>query len=356
MRTRILLSLLLLASLPFLLGADLQGGDGGLLERPPVPQYPPNGWTTDTLTPTLRWQAEGHVQVWVAAASNAAVPVVDVVLPPGTGSYTLPTPLVGGAQYRWKLRTNPLDPASSIYTWSQWSTEWSFTTVGNLPWNKAAVVRPVSPQNGTLASSVTPVLSWQAPPGATYYEVVLTPAGNERNSIRFVNTIADNYRIPGPPVWYMMMPDTTYYWRVRVNNATGPVPDDHPSWGPWSEVYTFRTPVPTSDLLGPVAPASQAAIASTTPRLAWSNPNDDVFYYEVQVSRDPNFVTDPARSVAPVYWETVHGGMSTPRNSYQISERYPLQRGQNYFWRVRAAMPGSQREAPWGPTWSFRVD
>ena len=69
MRTRILLSLLLLATLPFLLGADLQGGDGGLLERPPVLQFPPNGWTTDTLTPTLRWQAEGHVQVWVADMS-----------------------------------------------------------------------------------------------------------------------------------------------------------------------------------------------------------------------------------------------------------------------------------------------
>ncbi len=350
MKARMLLPVFLIATLPFLMGADAT-----VQARPPVLQFPPNGWTTDTLSPTLRWQAEGYTEVWVAP-DGSQFPVMNVQLPEGSNTITVPT-LVGGQKYRWKVRANPLPPGSGVFTWSVWSPEYSFTTIGTLPWQASAVVRPTSPVNGTLASSVTPTLTWQAPAGATHYEMILTPANNEKASIRFVNDIGDTYRIPGPPTWFGMMPDTVYYWRVRVNNATGPVGDDHPSWGPWSDVQSFRTPVPASDLLGPVTPAYRTTVQSATPQLTWSNPNEDVFYYEVQVSKDPNFVTDPARSVAPLYWETLHGGMTTPRNTYQISQRYPLEHAQNYFWRVRAAVPAAgSNPAPWGPVWSFHVD
>lgn len=348
MNLRRLIPIIVLLALPFLVGAD-----SIIQARRPVLQQPPDGWTTDTLTPTLRWQAEGNVQVRLTAAGSQT-PIVDEFLPAGVEALTTP-PLASGQQYHWKVRTNPFD-VSSVYTWSVWSPEYAFTTIGNLPWNLSAYARPTAPKNGAIASSVTPTLTWDAPVGSTHYEMVLTPANNERASVRFVNTIGTSYKIPGAPVWYGMLPDAVYYWRVRVNNAPGPVPDDHPSWGPWSEVYAFRTPVPSSQLLGPLTPAHQTTVRDTTPVLQWSNPNDDVFFYEVQLSKDPDFITDPARSVAPVYWETVHGGMTTPRNSYQVTGRYALEQGQNYFWRVRAAVPGGQREAPWGPTWSFHVD
>ena len=51
-------------------------------------------------------------------------------------------------------------------------------------------------------------------------------------------------------------------------------------------------------------------MASLTPKLQWDNANTAVFYYEVQVSKDPEFGPN-----AFLYWELVHGGASTPLNS-----------------------------------------
>lgn len=344
------------AALPFLLGADSQDTPAAarLQSLPPVLHFPPDGWTTDSLTPTLRWEAQGHVHLWIAPAGSTT-PVVNVQLPVGTSSYTLAAPLTPGQEYRWKVRANPFDPQTSYFTWSVWSAEYAFKTPGDLPWHLSAFVRPISPANGTLTAGVAPTLTWLAPPGATHYQLVITQAGQSQPIIRFVDRISDSYTIPAPPQWFGMLPGTTYQWSVRVNNAPGPVPDNHPSWGPWSEVYSFRTPVPPSSLLGPAYPPHGAVVSTVTPRLQWGDPTPGVFLYEVQVSRDPSFETDPAKASAPVYWETVHGGMTTPPNSYQVPDRYPLQRGSTYYWRVRPAMPAGVPPAPWGATWTFTV-
>lgn len=352
---RLALLLVPVALLPALLGADTADPPSAMVQaRPPVLQFPPDGWTTDNLTPTFQWDAEGSVHLWVATA-DTRTPVANVHLPRGIGSYALSTPLVGGQEYRWRVRTNPFD-STSVFTWSVWSPEYSFKTPGNLPWNLSAYARPLTPANGTLASTMAPTLTWQAPAGATHYQMTITPAGNPAGAVRFVERMSNSYKIPGAPAWFGMLPNTVYHWSVRVNNAPGPVPENHPAWGPWSEVFSFRTPTPPSNLLGPVTPQHQATVTTATPRLQWGDPTPDVFLYEIQISRDPNFVTDPAKSVAPVYWETVHGGMTTPANSYQVSDRYPLLRGQNYFWRVRPSLPASAAEAPWGATWSFHVE
>lgn len=318
----------------------------------PVLKWPPNSWTLDTLTPSFLWQTDGYTHLWVAQRGSST-PVIDVVLPKGQDNFTVPQPLAGGTLYRWRIRSNPYPPSQSVYTWSPWTTEYTFTTPGSASWKDSALVRLVSPPNGSLSSIITPTLSWMPPAGATLFEMAITPAGNERAGVRFVQRINSNFPIPGPPGWYGMLPDTLYYWSLRVTNSPVPVPGDHPSWGPWSEVWAFRTPVPPSEVIAPLTPARGEAVATQTPTLSWRNPNDQVFYYEVQVSRDPGFTTDPSTATSPVYWETIHGGLTG--NSYAVPSRYPLERGQVYHWRVRPAVPSAARPVAWSPSWTFRV-
>ncbi|MBI2887113.1 MAG: hypothetical protein HYY02_07880 [Chloroflexi bacterium] len=325
-----------------------------VLGAQPRLQWPPDGWTVDSLTPALRWQADGYSQVWVALRGSSLA-AVEVTVPKGQDTYTITSPLTPGSVYRWRVRSNPYPPGQSVYTWGPWSVEYTFTTPGALPWKDSAFVQLVSPRNGTLSSTIAPTLSWVPPAGSTHYEMVITPAGNEAASVRFVNTISSTYPIPGPPTWYGMLPDTLYYWRVRVNNASSPVPGDHPSWGPWTDAWAFRTPMPATDIISAVTPKNGEAVAGPTPTLAWENASSHIFYYEIQISRDPDFTVDPQRATSALYWETVHGGLTTPRNSYTVRSKYPLQRGQVYYWRVRPAVALPSRPMGWSPTWSFRV-
>ena len=349
MKVRVLLLALVIA-LPLIL---IEGSK--VSAQLPTLRQPPNGWTVDTLNPSFSWESDGYSQFRIAK-SGSATPLVEAVLPKGQNFYTITTPLEPATAYRWRVRSNPYPPGQSIFTWSTWSWEFSFTTPGGVSWGNAAAIRLLSPVNGTLSSTIAPTLSWLAPPGATHFEMIITPAGNEAASVRFVNEIDSRYAIPGPPLWYGMLPDTQYYWRVRVNNAKVPVPDDHPSWGSWSDAWAFRTPVPSSEIIGPVSPSHGAVVSSTTPILIWGNPNEEVFYYEIQVSKDPNFVNDPQKASAPVYWESIHGGLTTPKNSYHVSSKYHLELGQTYYWRLRPAIPQSTRQAGWSSTWSFRIE
>ena len=348
MRIRVLvLALLLAAPLALLINRDVAA-------QFPVLQQPPNGWTVDTLTPSFRWETDGYSQFRLTKA-DTTVPLVETILPKGQDHFTIATPLEPGAGYRWRVRTNPYPPAQSIFTWSPWSYEFTFMTPGGKTWSDTAAIRLLSPTNGTLASTITPTLSWLPPPGSTHFQMIITPDGNEAGSIRFVEKITTQYAVPGPPHWYGMLPDALYYWRIRANNSPVPVPDDHPSWGPWSDVWAFRTPIPSSAVIGPASPSHEGTVSSTTPTLVWGNPNDQVFYYEIQVSKDASFTTDPLRAWTSVYWETVHGGMSKPKNSYAVSPRYPLEKGATYYWRVRPAVSNASKEVGWSYPWKFVV-
>ncbi len=91
--------------------------------------------------------------------------------------------------------------------------------------------------------------------------------------------------------------------------------------------------------------------------LQWSHPSAALFYWEVQVSGDPSFDTDPATATSFVWWNLVHGGMSTPRNSWTTPT---LQPATQYFWRVRprvqaTALGTDEPGVAWGPTWSFKT-
>jgi len=82
---------------------------------------------------------------------------------------------------------------------------------------------------------------------------------------------------------------------------------------------SFTSRRPDAGTLQLVGPINGATISDTTPTLEWKNAATDEFYYEVQLSADPNFNMDPRTATAPVFWNLLHGGQSTPPNSWTVA-------------------------------------
>jgi hypothetical protein len=152
---------------------------------------------------------------------------------------------------------------------------------------------------------------------------------------------------------YLLLPGMGYRWRVRTSQAPAALQEDQSGWTEWSETRSFRTGTPSSATISPVSPVDRGIVWSRTPRLLWQDSNPRTFYYEVQLSQDPQFVTDPLQATAAVYWELVHGGQTSPRSSYQVRESYPLVAGTTYYWRVRPRVQGDGVPVAWSATWSF---
>lgn len=218
--------------------------------------------------------------------------------------------------------------------------------------------RLLTPANGTRFSSMVPVpLSWQAPP-ATQYHLQLFPTTGDGPGINLVvrdpRAVAAGFFTVQPAVLgqgnYLLLPDTSYSWRVRTANAAETLAPADPDWGPWSALWTFRTPRTSSASIWPAEPAN-GAIVSTAPLLRWQDSATWVFYYEVQLSADPEFGTG-SRTVLPVYWNLVHGGASALANSWQAPPLEPLR---TYYWRVRPRIQGDGAPVAWSGMWTFRT-
>lgn len=197
-----------------------------------------------------------------------------------------------------------------------------------------------------------------APPGTTRLESQVLPFNNdgagvfdEAGTPFAIHAWGEiGRRVPPPPEWYGLLPDMTYTWRVRVSGSTNP--DQTEIWpgvfvpNPWLE-RNFHTAATTLDT---IALKNVPTTNDLTPTLTWENTNNQIFYYEVQVSKDPNFNTEPATATAAVYWELRHGGVTNPKNAYTIPNNFPLEKGTDYFWRVRPRVQGDGKPMEWTPT------
>ncbi len=217
-----------------------------------------------------------------------------------------------------------------------------------------AAPTPLAPDDGAVLTAFSTRLSWSLPPGAAVFQLQVRPAGDDGPGIDWVGLPAESFTIPSPPQWYGLLPDMTYTWRVRANEVEVRDPAAA-GWGPWSEARTFHTPPASSALLQPVSPAQGAGIRTTMPSLQWSDGQPGVFYYEVQISTDPRFDTTTGSSSAAVYWLLVHGGMTSPPNSYAVPPAFALTPGRTYYWRVRPRIQGDGTPAVWSVSWQFTV-
>lgn len=197
----------------------------------------------------------------------------------------------------------------------------------------------IAPAPGTTLPRMEADLTWQLPASATQVHLQATPANGDGPSVNLILGAVGSFQVPAPPVWYGLLPDMTYTWRVRASDAAVRIGETDASWGPWSESWTFRTPAASGLTIAPKTPLDTGAFAGA---VTWEDSNPGVWYYEVQVSRDPSF--GPS---APLYWEIRHGGIT---NRYEPPALDP---GVTYYWRVRPRIQGDGVPAAWSPAARF---
>lgn len=149
-----------------------------------------------------------------------------------------------------------------------------------------------------------------------------------------------------------MLPGMTYTWRVRTATESKALALNAPGWSKWV-AGSFSTRLPVSWSISPDYPAVGETIATVTPTLRWRNQFSWIFYYEIQIAKDPSFNTDPATAIGPVYWELLHGGESVPFNSYAVRAEAALEPNATYYWRVRPRVQGAGAPVEWSETWYF---
>lgn len=207
-----------------------------------------------------------------------------------------------------------------------------------------------APNDAQLLLSFSATVSWTPPLGTTQFHLQVVPFNNDGPGVDLIRNADASFTLPAPPEWYGLLPDMTYFWRVRTTTVTT-VPTEK-DWTAWSG-RTFRTPKVSPTKISPIEPADRSTVTSLTPTLTWADSNSEVFYYEVQVSKDDGFVTDRAAASAAVYWALIHGGVTVPLNSYKIPSAFPLEAGITYYWRVRPRVQGDSMPIPWSQKWGF---
>ncbi len=261
-----------------------------------------------------------------------------------------------------EVKTALLESArSDSFTGAVWNASWGRGKVDAL--TAVTKVRPgiatppelATPADGVLLPALSTTLSWTKPLGVTQYHIQVIPANNDGPGLNLIRGPESSFAVQAPAEGqgpYVMLPGMSYAWRVRVADAPMALGENDPAWGPWSASRRFRTPVRDTARLSPVTPPEGATVGPGAQLLTWGNGDKDVFYYEVQMSPDPNFELDPSRATAAVWTNLVHGGVSTPSNSWRTPE---LQPQSTYYWRIRPRVQGDGAPVAWGRAWSFRT-
>ncbi len=191
----------------------------------------------------------------------------------------------------------------------------------------------IGPANGSTLDSFGPTLSWTNPQGTTQVQLQIIPVNNDGPGADvYLGSPETSFRIPPPPEWYGLLPDITYTWRVRTSDMATSALGNEAAWSQWSQA-TFRTPSVTVGTISAVSAGDGATLTTRSPILQWANSNPYVWWYEIELSKDPEFAN------ASVYGGMNHGGVSS--NSYQAPGLEP---DTLYYWRVRPRLQGDARE------------
>ena len=215
-----------------------------------------------------------------------------------------------------------------------------------------------SPGSGTLLQNMGAItLSFELPSGSTQYHFQVTPFRGDGPGVNLIRNAETSFTLQPPTLGigpYVMLPGMTYTWRIRATDATTRISDTSPLWGDWTDEWSFTTPPPSSASIRPQDPPLGVKVTSLTPTLTWSDDNPYIFYYEIEVSKDILFDTNPfAANATTVYQNRIHGGESRPFNSWAVPVSYPLEQGCRYYWRVRPRVQGNGTPVNWGQSFWF---
>lgn len=213
------------------------------------------------------------------------------------------------------------------------------------------------PADGTKLVVFSPLsLAWQLPTGSTQYHLQVVPANNDGPGINVIRNADDGF-IVNPPTFgvgpFVLLPSMTYTWRVRATDLVTGASDTDPVWSPWSPSFKFSTPPASSETITLSSPPTGSTALSLNPTLNWTDTNRAIFYYEIQLSEDPTFNTDPATATRSVYTNLVHGGITFPVNTWTVPANAPLRPGTTYHWRMRPRVQGDGTPVAWSTAANF---
>lgn len=184
-----------------------------------------------------------------------------------------------------------------------------------------------APANGATADSL-PVFSWGGVSGAVKYEFQLA------NTSSFASTVSDFMTFNRRAAVTTVLPNDTYYWRVRAIGST--------SNGPWASARSFD--YDWSDTATPQSPGDGDTLTYPNPILLNWTSVPQAQKYEVDVSNDPGMGTSVAGF--PV---------TTAATAYSPTSR--LAPG-TYYWTVTpldAENHSGAVSATWSFTWAWDV-
>jgi len=274
---------------------------------------PTNGATNVSINSTIDWNGITGITEYRYRFSRNANFETYTELSSGTTSQATLSNLFYGETYYWQVR------AGHSADTSEWSQPWHFTTAFQL----AVAPNLISPTNNSTdipLSSVT--LEWSSVTGATFYEIIYATNSSFTNPI--TNTTSNlNILISS------LLPNTTYYWRVRAGNGSG--------YSPWSAVWNFTTidQQTAPNLISPPNNSINIPITGTT--LEWSQVPYAIFY-EYEYDTNSSF-TNPIINTTTSLLATTGA----------------LQFNTTYYWKVRAAF-ADYTYSQWSDVWSFTTE
>ncbi|MBM2840757.1 MAG: hypothetical protein HW412_1285, partial [Bacteroidetes bacterium] len=284
---------------------------------PPTPTLvsPPDGATNLPTTLTMNWNAStGATTYRLQVSTNATFTAIVFDDSTIAGTSRQVSSLLNNTTHYWRVNARNAGGTSS------YSTTWSFTTVVGPP--PAPLL--VSPADGATNQPTILTMSWNASTGATSYRLQLS------TNAAFTAIVFDDSTIAGTSRQVSsLLNNTTYFWRVRAENAGGQ--------SPYSLVRSFTTIVspPSSPTL--LSPPDGATNQPATLILSW-NASTGATSYRLQVS------TNAAFTAIVLEDSTIVGA------SRQVG---PLLNNTIYFWRVNAKNAGGT--SSYSATWSFRT-
>ena len=200
---------------------------------------------------------------------------------------------------------------------SGWSKVFSFKTVIGFP-------NLISPENDTTNQPLTNTFTWQSIGEAKSYNIEFSLASNfakvesmSQTQIGATEVTISNFA-----------ENTTYYWRVRTNNAWG--------LGPWSPVYAFTTGKAQAGVPTLISPPNNSTKVPLAEKLTWSLV-EGAEQYRVQISDKSSFSNILVNQLVDI-------------NQYDISG---LKNFSEFYWRVSAV--NSTQESPFPTRFMFRT-
>jgi hypothetical protein len=194
-------------------------------QNPEAPQLlsPSNEGTINFFTPNIDWQDfTGAVSYRIQISLDANFAGIMIMDSSGITQSQLHIAaglLTTNSYYYWRVK------ASISTGFTPWSSVWRFHVILDPP----PPPNLVSPPNGAMNQSYTPLLDWNESPTAEFYRLQVATAPG------FVNLVIDSNRINITQFQvpeYSLMVNTQYFWRVNASNSGG---SSTSNWSaPWS--------------------------------------------------------------------------------------------------------------------------